>query len=67
MHFNIQSFMETLQILDLEHRKVSGKLKLSKERETLDEVTKVVELEKREEHTYTNYVTTSRKLNENEQ
>ena len=41
MHFNLQSFMETP--LDLEHWKV----KLSKEREILDEVTEVAELEKK--------------------
>ena len=65
MHFNLQSFMETLQTLDLEHSKV----KLRKEREILDEVMKVVESERvvELEHAYTNCVTTSRKLYENEQ
>ena len=43
MHFNLESFMETLQTLDLEHWKV----KPSKEREILDEVMKVVELERK--------------------
>ena len=48
MHFNLQSFMETLQTLDLEHWKV----KLSKEREILDKVMKVVELKKKIKRTY---------------
>ena len=43
MHFNLESFMETLQTLDLEHWKV----KPSKEREILDEVMKVVKLERK--------------------
>ena len=63
MHFNLQSFMETLQTLDLEHWKVS----LSKEREILDKVMKLEQLEKRGEHTYMNYVTTLRKLKRTEQ
>ena len=43
MHFNLQSFMETLQTLGSEH----WKAKLSRERELLNEVMKVVELERK--------------------
>ena len=51
MHFNLQSFMKTLPTLDLEHWEVI----LSNEREILDKVMKVVELQNKRRYVHELY------------
>ena len=65
MHFNLRSFVEKLQTLDLKHWKV----KLSKGKEILNELShESCGIRKKEENIlYKNYVTTLWKLKENEQ
>ena len=77
MHFNLQSFMKTIQTLDLEHRKVKLGKSNSESKKSSESQTQKGKRNLRRSHescgnrkkrrtTYTSYVRTSCKLNENE-